>query len=182
MTNKQILSFILDFIILISAALCLYFMYFIVEPDAIPRQIIAPVILLPIFALVAYEAICWGRPSKIRKLRNPSISTLVLLGEDDRPIRIWDLTGKVGLLIGKSSDDYQVDIDLSDTDYNTYIDPEHAVLNFQETGWWIQDTSSRNGVSILRKGKELKLGTYAPAKLEPGDVICVAHYTRIAVN
>jgi len=106
----------------------------------------------------------------------------VLLGEDDRPIRIWDLTGKVGLLIGKSSEDDQVDIDLSDTDYHTYIDPEHALLNYQESGWWIQDTSSRNGISILRKGKELKPGHYAPAKLELGDVICVAHYTRIAVN
>jgi len=182
MTNKQVISFILDILIVICAALCIYFLYSFVEDDVLPRQILTAAILLPVIAIVVYEAVCWSKPAKIKKKRKPSISTLVLLGEDDRPIRIWDLTGKVGLLIGKSSEDYQVDIDLSDTDYHTYVDPEHALLNYQESGWWIQDTSVTNGVSIIRKGKELKLGAHAPAKLELGDVICVAQYTRIAVN
>jgi hypothetical protein len=182
MTQKQTLSIILDIFIVICAAFCMCFLFFFIEPDVLPRQILVPVIFLPVLTLVVYETICWSRPTKLKKIRKPSISTLMLLGEDDRPIRIWDLTGKVGLLIGKSSADYQVDIDLSDTDYHTYVDPEHAILNYQESGWWIQDTSSRNGISIFRRGKELKPGHHAPVRLELGDVICVAHYTRIAVN
>ena len=181
MDNKRPLSIVLDILIVICAALCLFLLYRFMEFGTI-RHVLTAAILLPVIGVVIYEIYCRNRPTKTTKKRAPLISTLVLLGEDDRPVRIWDLTGKVGLLIGKSSDDYQVDIDLSDTDYHTYIDPEHALLNYQESGWWLEDTSSRNGVSIIRKGKELLPGHHAPAKLEPGDVICIARYTRIAVN
>jgi len=181
MTKKQTATILLDVLIITCTALCLFWLYRLLEPGA-ARRVWTAVILLPALTVMAYEVVCWSRPAKIKKKREPLISTLVLLGEDDRPIRVWDLTGKVGLLIGKSSEEYQVDIDLSDTDYHTYIDPEHALLNYQESGWWLQDTSSRNGVSIIRKGKELMPGHHAPARLEPGDVICIAQYTRIAVN
>ncbi|MCL2837436.1 MAG: FHA domain-containing protein [Defluviitaleaceae bacterium] len=181
MTKKQTIAIVLDILIIVCTALCLFLLFRWLDQGA-ARRVWAVVIILPALALAAYEIVCWSKPAKILKKRDPLISTLVLLGEDDRPIRVWDLTGKVGLLIGKSSEDYQVDIDLSETDYHTYIDPEHALLNYQESGWWLQDTSSRNGVSIIRKGKELMPGRYAPAKLEPGDVICIAQYTRIAVN
>jgi len=144
--------------------------------------ILTVVMALVVLGVILYELGCRSKAHKRKKKRNPAISTLILLGEDDRPIRVWDLTGKVGLLIGKSSGEYEVDIDLSDTDYHTYIDPEHGLLNYNESGWWVQDTSYRNGLSIIRQGKELVLGSNAPARLEPGDVIRVAHYTRIAVN
>jgi len=181
MNKKQIWSIILDIFVVICTALCLYFLYFFSEPGAV-RNLLTVLLLLPMTLLVGYEIFCWTRPTRINKKRNPLIAALILLGEDDRPIRVWDLTGKVGLLIGKSSEDYQVDIDLSETDYHTYIDPEHALLNYQESGWWLQDTSSRNGVSIIRNGKELLPGHHAPVQLELGDVICIAQYTRIAVN
>jgi len=183
MNKKQINAIIINICIAVVAIVCLYILHNITGLNSRLSGVLTTLILLPIIALIIYEIICWSRVGKTRIVkRTPSISTLVLLGEDGRPIRIWDLTGKVGLLIGKSSEDYQVDIDLADTDYHTYIDPEHALLNYQESGWWLQDTSSRNGVSIIRDGKELKPGHNAPAKLEPGDIICVAHYTRIAVS
>jgi len=181
MNRKQKASVLLDAGIALCAALCLYFLYNVMESGA-PRRIITGALLLPPALILIYECLCWSGSAKSRKIRDPEISTLALLGEDDRPLRIWDLTGKVGLLIGKSSEEYQVDIDLSDTDYHTYIDPEHALLNFQGSGWWLQDTSDRNGLSIIRKGKELLPGRNVPSKLEPGDVIRIAHYTRIAVN
>jgi hypothetical protein len=182
MTRKQIISIILDVCIVLAAALCLYLLHTRTDLPATLRRVLTSVLVVATAAVLIYEAVCWSRPVGINKKRDPSISTLILLGEDDRPIRIWDLTGKIGLLIGKSTEGYQVDVDLSDTDYHTYIDPEHAILNYNDSGWWLQDTSSRNGVSIIRKGKELLPGHHAPAKLEPGDVICIAHYTRIAVN
>ena len=181
MNRKLRAPIILDISIAVCTALCLHLLYNFMEPGSM-RRLITGAVLLPLIVLIIFEAIYWNRPNRQYKERSDVISTLILLGEDGRPIRIWDLTGKVGLLIGKSSDEYQVDIDLAETDYHAFIDPEHAILNYQESGWWLQDTSSRNGVSIVRKGNELLLGSYAPAKLEPGDVICIAHYTRIAVN
>ena len=181
MNRKQKIAIIIDICIFASAAICLFFIYRHIEAGLL-RNVITGAIALLLLLLVVYEAICWSRSARKRKKRNPEISTLVLLGEDNRPIRIWDLTGKIGLLVGKSSDAYQVDIDLADTDYSSFIDPEHAVINYQDSGWWIQDTSNRNGVSILRKGKELLMGNQSQTKLEPGDIICVAQYTRIAVN
>jgi len=181
MKKKRNMSIALDISIVICAAVCLYFLYSAMEFGVL-RVALTVVILLAVLGVILYEVGCRSRVGKKIKKRNPAISTLILLGEDDRPIRVWDLTGKVGLLIGKSSGEYEVDIDLSDTDYHTYIDPEHALLNYNESGWWLQDTSYRNGLSIIRKGKELVLGSHAPAKLEPGDIIRVAHYTRIAVN
>ena len=181
MNKKRIASVIVNISIFICAAVCLYFLLIYVEPG-IWRWAFMGAIVLVVLSVVLYEINCRKRAGKKVKTRRPSISTLILLGEDDRPIRVWDLTGKVGLLIGKSADEYQVDIDLSDTDYHTYIDPEHALLNYNESGWWLQDTSSRNGLSILRKGEELMPGYDAPARLQPGDVILIAKYTRIAVN
>jgi len=181
MTKKQTMAALLNILIFACTALCVILFFRWMEAG-VARNIWTGVILLPAIMLTAYEIYCRNRPEKIRKKRNPTISTLILLGEDDRPIRTWDLTGKVGLLIGKSSADYQVDIDLSDTDYHTYIDAEHALLNYQDSGWWLQDTSSRNYLSIIRKGKELVLGHQAPARLEPGDTIQIAQYTRIMVN
>jgi len=181
MNKKRTASIILNVAIVICAAVCLFFLYSSMEPGAL-RVILTIAILLAVLGIIAYEIICRSRAGKKIKKRRPSISVLTLLGEDNRPIRVWDLTGKVGLLIGKSSGEHEVDIDLSDTDYHTYIDPEHALLNYNESGWWLQDTSYRNGLSIIRQGKELVLGSSAPARIEPGDVIRVAHYTRIAVN
>jgi hypothetical protein len=180
--NKNNLSLILDFLIILVAVLCLFLLYNSVEIEAWLTAILTVVIVLPVLSLVVYEVISRNKPLQKRKKEKLSISTLILLGEDDRPIKIWDLSGKVGLLIGKSSEEYQVDIDLSNTDYESFIDDEHALLNYTDTGWWVQNVSPRNEMSIKRKGNELLLGTNAPAKLELGDVLHIAHYTRIAVN
>ena len=181
MARKQAIAIALDILIVACTILCLCLAFRMLVPGN-QRRVSLAVLSAPAVLLLIYEAVCWTRPKITTKKRNPSISTLVLLGEDDRPIRIWDLTGKVGILIGKSSDEYAVDIDLADTAYETFIDPEHAILNYNHSGWWLQDTSSRNGVSIIRKGQELLLGTHAPTRIEPGDILCIAKYTRIAVN
>jgi len=181
MNRKLYAAIALDLGIALCTALSLYFLYSIEELGFL-RIVAASVVLTAFAAVMVYEIVCWSRQAKKLRIRVPLISVLTLLGEDDRPIRVWDITGKVGLLIGKSDDEYQVDIDLSGTDHNSFIDPEHAMLNYYESGWWLQDVSSRNGVSVIRKSKEIVLGHFAPMLLEPGDVICVAHFTRISVN
>lgn len=190
MVTKQIVSLIIDTVILICTAFIIYLLYVHdVHVDLnINRTITTAVILAIAGSLVLYEIICRNKSSKIKKfkklkkIRVHEVSTLILLGENDRPIKIWDLTGKVGLVVGKSSEDYQVEIDLSDTDYHSYIDNEHALINCIDSGWWLQNISTGNEVAIHRKGKELLLGHQASDRLHKGDVIKIAHYTRIAVN
>jgi hypothetical protein len=181
MTTKQIVSIILDICIFICATFSILFLYSYEDAD-INHPVIVAAILVAVASLAIYEIVCWSKPTKLKKIRTPEISTLILLGEDDRPIKIWDLSGKVGLLIGKSSNEYQVDIDLADTDYHAYIDPEHVLLNYTDSGWWVQNVSTRNEVSIQRKGNELLLGHHAADRLHKSDILRIAQYTRIAVN
>jgi len=181
MSGKRKASIILDIGVVVSAALCLYFLYSFMEPG-IPRNVLTASILLIAVALAAYEWICSRSVEKNTKPRVSFVSVLTLLSEDNRLIRMWDLSGRMGLVIGKSTEESEVEIDLSDSDYHTYIENTHAILNYHESGWWIFDASEHNGLTVTRDKKELTPGHDAPVKLEPGDVICLANYTRIAVS
>jgi len=181
---KQVLSIIMDICIFACGALCIYLLYVHTSHDIYFYVTLAIIILIMLMVLI-HEILAWTTPGKYKKTKQTKItdiSTLILLGEHDRPIKVWDLTGKIGLLIGKGTNEHMVDVDLADTDYHVYIDPEHALLNYVESGWWVQNVSVRNEISILRKGTELLLGNHAMDRLQKGDVLKIAHYTRIAVN
>lgn len=45
----------------------------------------------------------------------------MLLDEHDKPLKSWDLAGKTALIIGKKNDDEDVDVDLEDWEYSTFI-------------------------------------------------------------
>jgi hypothetical protein len=181
MNKKQAAAIILDMLICASAALCLFLLDRHLGAGTVKTAAISAVLLM-VGALAAYELVCWHKkPMKKRKKLHP-ISTVILLGEKDEPLHVWDLTGKAGLVIGKGEGDSSVDIDLSDTAFQTYIDPEHALLNYNGSGWWLEDVSARNGVSVTRQGRELLLGRHAPVELLPGDVINIAEFTRLAAN
>ena len=181
MGRRRNLAIFLDVGIFICVIVSLYFLYLYIEFSVL-RIVFTLCISLIALATIYFEIKCRSESGKLRKERSPQIRVLVLLGEDERPLKVWELTGKVGVIIGKGSDGYGVDVDLSGTDFAGYIDPEHALLNYHETGWWLLDVSSRNGVEIKRKGRILSLGHDAPVRIEQGDVICIAHYTHIAVG
>nr|WP_317357709.1 FHA domain-containing protein [uncultured Tyzzerella sp.] len=107
-----------------------------------------------------------------------SLSKVNLLNEQGNPIRSWDLYGRTSLIIGKDrknqyNDVTLVDINLNDCAYATLIDVEHAVLNYSNGCWYIEDLYSKNGISIkkIMDNKKYKLSPEQPYKLEKGDII-----------
>ena len=108
--------------------------------------------------------------------------------ENDNIIKSWDLYGKTALVIGKDrknqyNDVTLVDINLNDCTYATLIDVEHAVLNYSNGCWYIEDLYSKNGINIQKKmeNKKYKLSPAEPYKLEKGDTIYLG-LTKLQVD
>lgn len=98
---------------------------------------------------------------------------LELLNEEGTAMKSWELFDRVSLVIGKDMGENQVDIDLKGSVYASMIDVEHAVLNYANGVWYIEDLGSRNGVSVKKAGnnKEYRLSQTQPCKLDQGDII-----------
>lgn len=111
------------------------------------------------------------------------IKKLVLLSQDGEVAREWEVQGKTSLLIGKSSTDQEVEIDLTGTEYASLINNEHAVLNCVSEAWYIEDIDSVNGVGIKKADKRIKnrLRHESPYRINKGDTIYIAN-TRILVK
>jgi len=103
------------------------------------------------------------------------IDKVVLLNNNGEDIFSWELYGKTSVVIGKDLGENRVDIDLSKNPYAAMIDVEHAVLNYAEGNWYVEDLDSRNGISIQKVGqkKSYKLSATQPCKLDLGDIIFV---------
>ena len=99
---------------------------------------------------------------------------LVLLSEEGGHIASWNIYGRNGLVIGRDVGENHVTINLENTTYASMIDIEHAVLNYAGNNWYIEDISSKNGVSIQKRdGKKYKISPGKPCKLELGDIIFI---------
>lgn len=83
--------------------------------------------------------------------------------------------GKISAVIGKDIGENHVDINLNETPYAAMIDVEHAVLNYADGNWYIEDLDSKNGISIQKVGqdKAYKLSALQPCKLDFGDIIFI---------
>ncbi|MEY8356572.1 FHA domain-containing protein [Lachnospiraceae bacterium 54-53] len=110
------------------------------------------------------------------------VRQLMLLDEHDKPLKSWDLAGKTALVIGRKNDDEDVDVDLEDCEYSTFIDCQHAVLNYCLDSWYLEDLSSKNGVRIrkVEDGGCYQV-TGRPCRLSAGDVIYIAN-TRLLLT
>lgn len=108
------------------------------------------------------------------------ITEVVLIGENNNPIKSWELIGRVSMLLGRSTKENNVDIDLDDTEYSTLIDPQHAVLNYANGAWFIEDLYSKNGIKIEKNSDKncYQLSKHKPCKIEQGDIILLAN-TRL---
>lgn len=101
------------------------------------------------------------------------ISEIQLLGEDNNITDTWDIYGKTSIVFGKDERENQVDISLKSTDYAGTVDGEHAVMNFSNGSWYIEDLDSENGTRIQRKGEDnpYRVSSREPCKVEKGDII-----------
>ncbi|MGC5325331.1 FHA domain-containing protein [Brevibacillus sp. SYSU BS000544] len=115
--------------------------------------------------------------------RATGITKVVLLDEDGESTKEWYIHGGTSLLIGKSTPEHEVDIDLADTEYAALISKQHAVLNHASGQWYIEDVDSRNGTGIQKSNHKSrsKLEQENPQKLESGDIIYIAS-TRLMIK
>lgn len=110
-----------------------------------------------------------------RKIGSNNISQISLLNKKGEPVNSWELYGRTSAVIGKDIGENKVDIDLSDNPYSSMIDVEHAVLNYADGNWYIEDLGSQNGLSIKKLGQSgvYKLSSLQPCKLDCGDIIFI---------
>lgn len=115
----------------------------------------------------------WDEPEAVR---GHKIERLILLDEAGKPIRSWDLHGKVSQIIGKAGQDQELDIDLSDCEYSSFIDFQHAALNFCMDQWYIEDLGSQNGVKVrkVEDGECYKV-IHRPCRVMAGDILYIAN-------
>jgi len=111
-----------------------------------------------------------------------TIYELALLDEENAVIRTWRIQGMPSVVIGKSTLNIHADVDLRETAFATLIDPEHALLNYTEKGWFLEDNDSRNGLSVVKRGgKRYFLSKTEPCLIEKDDIIYIAN-TRLLVR
>lgn len=104
-----------------------------------------------------------------------NIDKIVLLNEEKRIIKSWNISGMAGLVIGRNTENNQVDIDLSDLAVFETISEEHAVLNYTNGNWFIEDSDSESGIGI-KKGYDDRiyyLNKSEKKMLEPQDYIYI---------
>jgi hypothetical protein len=145
------------------------------------------IIIFGLFAAADLIALLGARNSVKEFQTSPgsdSLKTdqLVLLDERDKPLKSWDLAGRTALIIGKKNDNEDVDVDLTECEYNTFIDELHGVLNYCLDSWYLEDLGSKNGIKIkkVEDGGCYKV-TNRPCKVSAGDVIYVAN-TRLLLT
>lgn len=111
------------------------------------------------------------------------IRKLVLLNNQGDEIDEWILENQTALVIGKSSRENKVDIDLSGTEYESLISLEHAVLNCVSGKWYIEDIDAINCIGIKKAHNLMKnqLKDGSPHPINSGDTLYIAN-TRMLVK
>lgn len=111
----------------------------------------------------------------IEKGKKP-VRELVLINEEGDVLFTWDIRGKTSLVIGKSTQKEPVDIDLSMSAMSQMISKQHAVLNYTNDGWCIDDIDSKNGTRVrkLSQNAIMDVKLVGSVQLAAGDIIYIA--------
>lgn len=164
---------IVKLIVLIFVIMFVYFVSFVNTDKQI--QIVGLIIAGLVLIIIGY--IYYIENKKMEYIREHSnIKRIILIGSEGKPDKQWSMEGVNSLLIGKNIDGNVVDIDLSDETYADYVSDKHAVLNFADGIWYIEDYSSKNGVGLKKVGEDytLKLKPNVLYRLDKGDVIYIS--------
>ena len=103
------------------------------------------------------------------------INSIALVNEDNEVIKEWNASKRTGILIGKSTTQKTVDIDLSQSIYSDFTEEKHAVLNFAAGNWYVEDICVDIGVSIkkIEDGKQYRLVSGSPCRVIKGDILFI---------
>ena len=145
----------------------------------LPALIFA-VMLTMVWAVCDFALLCRDRTdallSEAEAVQTHGVQKLVLLDGQDRPVKSWDMQGRISLIIGKSDQSQEPDIDLSDCEYSSFIDFQHAVLNFTLDQWYVEDLESQNGVKVKKvEDGECYRVIHRPCKVAAGDILYIAN-------
>ncbi len=101
---------------------------------------------------------------------------VVLINEEGQTLMEWSLERKTSLIIGKSADGEEVDVDLSGSAVAQMISKQHAVLNYTEKGWYVDDIDSKNGTRVkkLTQNSIMDVKLVGAIEVEAGDIIYIA--------
>lgn len=119
-------------------------------------------------------------PLSARKRENPGlkkVSSIALIGEQGNVLLEWNLQNKTAVIIGKSTDKEKADIDLSGSAMAQMISKQHAVLNYTDNGWYVDDIDSKNGTRVKKKNQSafLDVKLVGAVEVEAGDIIYIAN-------
>lgn len=104
------------------------------------------------------------------------IDRLILLDEQDKPVKSWDMAGRVSMVIGREGSEEEVDVDLEDCAFSSFIDFQHAVLNFCLDQWYVEDLGSQNGLKVRKaEDGECYKVMGRPCRVQAGDVLYIAN-------
>jgi len=129
------------------------------------------IICVSLIAWILYLTVKYAK----RKYRS-HIKVIQLLNDHEEVIKEWYIKDEQGLIIGKKFQNQAVDIDLTGTNYAVLIDKEHAVLNFINGKWFLEDLESRNGTGF-KSAKEMRIQRLVDGKsieVQAGDRIYIA--------
>lgn len=170
--HSMVWVFVIDITILVLFLAVFYYIFFINRDPSIKKAGLIGCGLFVIFILFKLSA----SSSKYER-RYEGIKTLILKDDDGRNVKSWDLENQTALLIGKNASGNYVDIDLSDAQFASMVSKQHAVLNFSNNAWYVEDLGSTNGTGLKRvkDKKRFKLEQGKPYKLDIGDLIYIAN-------
>lgn len=117
-------------------------------------------------------------PAKVApaKRGKGTVRELVLINEEGDVLFTWSIQGKTSLIIGKSTPKEPVDIDLSMSAMGQMISKQHAVLNYTNDGWCVDDIDSKNGTRVrkLSQNAIMDVKLVGSVQVEAGDIIYIA--------
>jgi hypothetical protein len=170
--KKALWVMIIDVLIVIITLATLYYIFFIEKDKPILDYFGYSAILL-IVCFGVFKVISIG----FNNTTSSNLTKVVLIDDDGSTIKTWNIKGKVSLLIGKNSNENEVDIDLSETTYSSLVSRQHAVMNFSNNCWYIEDIGSSNGTGLKKENDDFKLKLEAgkPYELSVGDTVYIAN-------
>ncbi|MCI7790069.1 MAG: FHA domain-containing protein [Lachnospiraceae bacterium] len=119
-------------------------------------------------------------PARVQKKESPTgnkINSIALIGEQGNILLEWSLAGKTSLVIGKGTDKEPVDIDLTETAMGQLVSKQHAVLNYTDNGWYVDDIDSKNGTRVKKRNQSalLDVKLVGAVEVEAGDIIYISN-------
>ncbi len=163
---------VIDFLIIIALAAIVCYIYFISGNDNLKIFGLISAVLFVAYLVIKISVFVVNYEKSYS-----GITKLIMIDENGSSLKSWDLGDRTSILIGKSTKESDVDIDLSDSEYAALVSRQHAVLNFANDSWYIEDIGSANGSGIKRanENSKLKMEKGTPYKINSGDTIYIAN-------